>query len=109
MGFIDQRIITLDAHYFNQRERAEEQVKVPQLDPPLDEAHQDQEPTSNHPQSIPLHVPRTTNPINEFTFKDENFYGTFPTLFPLGCGCCKPGSIPKADAKHMLNQHSAIF
>jgi hypothetical protein len=136
-GLHYQRIITSDGLYFNQRDRAEElkqkppldppldethqdqepqreraqaQLQEPQLDPaPLDETHQDQEPTSHHPQSIPLHVPRSTNPINEFTSNDENFYGTFPTLFPLGCGLRKPGSIPTADAKHMLNQHSAIF
>ena len=127
----------MDGHYFNQRDRAEELLLEPPLDPPLDETHQDQEPqreraqknlqeppldptpldethqdqepTSHHTQSIPLHVPRSTNPINEFTSNDENFYGTFPTLFPLGCGLRKPGSIPTADAKHMLNQHSAIF
>jgi hypothetical protein len=129
-GLHYQRIITSDGHYFNQIDRAEEQVQEPPLDPPFDVTHQDQEPqvqdptldpapsdethqhqepTSNRPQSIPLRVPRTTNPINECTSNDENFYGTFPTLFPLGCGLHKPDSIPKADATHILNQHSVIF
>ncbi len=39
-----QQIITLDDHYFNQIDRAEEQIQEPPLDPPLDETHQDQEP-----------------------------------------------------------------
>ena len=54
-------------------------------------------------------MPQTTHSINEFTSNDENFYGTFSTPFPLRCGLCKPGSIPKAGAVHMLNQHSGIF
>ena len=110
-----QRIITLDDHYSNhahsslEGETSEEQVQEPPLDPPLDYTHYDQEPPSTPPQAIPLQMPQTTQPINEFTSNDENFYGSFPTLFPLGCGLRKPGSIPKDDAAHTLNQHSGIF
>ena len=75
----------------------------------MDAIQQDQEPPSNPPQAIPLQVPQTTNPINEFTSNDENFFGTCPTLFPQGCGLRNPVSIPKAEAVHMLNQHSGIF
>ena len=92
-----QRIITSDGRYSNhyqsslEGETAEEQGQEPPLDPPLDAIQQDQEPPSNPPQAIPLQVPQTTSPINEITSNDENFYGTFPTLFSLGCGLRKPG------------------
>ena len=51
----------------------------------------------------------TIDPINEFTSNDTLFYGAFPTAFPMGYGLRKPGSIPQADALHMLTQHSGKF
>jgi hypothetical protein len=69
-------------------------------DPPSD--------PNNNP-LFPLQVPRNLNPVNEFTSNDQLFYGAFPICFPLGCGLQKTGSIPKADAYHLLNQQSGII
>ncbi len=91
---------------------------APQVEEDTTEQHDMEPPSQNEteppsrPNNNPLctvQVPRNLNPVNEFTSNDHLCYGAFPICFPLGCGLRNPGSIPKADCYHLLNQQSGII
>jgi len=91
---------------------------APQVEEETTEEHDMEPPSQNEteppsrPNNNPLRtvqIPRNLNPVNEFTSNDHLCYGAFPICFPLGCGLQNPGSIPKADCYHLLNQQSGII
>lgn len=66
-------------------------------------------PKQKPPPDNEVHIKRSANPLNEFIENRRAIVGAFGSLFPLGIGPGRDGSLSIVDARHLLLQFHNSF